>query len=105
MTPQTAIKQEIYHCRPHFKKIDGAVKLAALNEIFAAQPLPSILGGNIAKKKDGRFSYWACQPTDILEFHAGQKKPLENINNVLAKYKTVYNILKDFTSGIFCGGW
>jgi para-aminobenzoate synthetase component 1 len=125
-------------CRLHYKKVcppaflqkqEGEVDLAAVSEIFASRRLPSILGGNIAKKDADGFSYWAAEPKEVFEFWAGEKDPFEKLQKALARYKFAEDFdmdsrlrgndkkeeilrsaqndkdINDLTEGIFRGGW
>jgi para-aminobenzoate synthetase component 1 len=74
-------------CRLHYKKVCAPADLPALSELFAGRKSPSILGGNMAKAEADRFSYWAAEPKDVFEFHAGQKDPFGNLQKALDKYK------------------
>jgi hypothetical protein len=66
----------------------------------------SILGGNSARADAGRFSYWAAEPRETFEFHAGQARPFEKLQNALARYK-LEDRQADQTAlpshGMFCG--
>jgi len=65
----------------------------------------SIIGGNAARTDAGRFSYWAAQPKEILEFRAGQNDPFGKLQRALAKYKLEKDIDINLPKGIFHGGW
>ena len=56
-------------------------------EVFAGLKLPSILGGNPARRDAGRFSYWAAQPKDVFEFRSGQDDPFGKLQQALDKYR------------------
>jgi para-aminobenzoate synthetase component 1 len=94
-------------CRLHYKKVRTSINLPALSETFARLESPAILGGNNAKKDADRFSYWAAEPKDVLEFRAGQKEPFGKLAQVLDKYKLESrdNHAGLPLQGIFCGGW
>jgi len=92
-------------CKLHCKKIHASVNLSALNEIFAGLKHASILGGNVAKMDADRFSYWAAEPKEIFEFHAGQKSPFGKLQQVLTKYKLTRNFDNELPREIFRGGW
>jgi len=111
-------------CKLHYKKVcppaffqkqEGGIDLAAVSEIFARRRLPSILGGNIAKKDADGFSYWAAEPKEVFEFWAGEKNPFGKLQKALAKYKLVEDMdsrlrgndkyISDLPEGIFRGGW
>ncbi|MHC4440534.1 MAG: hypothetical protein ACYS3S_24565, partial [Planctomycetota bacterium] len=51
--------------------------------------MPSIIGGNAARTDAGRFSYWAAQPKEILEFRTKLEQDLKG----------------DLPKEIFRGGW
>jgi para-aminobenzoate synthetase component 1 len=90
MTTQIVAKTDKYiHCKLHYKNVRIPIDLPALSELFAGRKSPSILGGNIAKKETDRFSYWAAEPKEVFEFHAGQKDPFGKLQKALAKYKLV----------------
>jgi para-aminobenzoate synthetase component 1 len=92
-------------CRLHYKKVCISVNLPALTELFASQKSPSILGGNTAKKEADRFSYWAAEPKEMFEFHAGQKNPFGKLQKAIVKYKLVEDFENDLPKGVFRGGW
>jgi len=95
-------------CRVHHRRIHVSVHLPALSQVFSRLESASILGGNSARADAGRFSYWAAEPRETFEFHAGQERPFEKLQNALARYK-----LEDHPGdqtglpphGMFCGGW
>ncbi len=92
----------------HHRRIRISADLPALSEVFSRLESASILGGNTARADAGRFSYWAAEPREVFEFHAGQKRPFEKLQEALAKYE-----LEDRQDnhaiwplqGMFCGGW
>jgi para-aminobenzoate synthetase component 1 len=79
--------------------------LPGLNEVFAGLKSPSIIGGNAARADAGRFSYWAAQPKEILEFRTGQYGPFGKLQRALIKYKLEEDPKGDLPKEIFCGGW
>ncbi|MFC1675760.1 anthranilate synthase component I family protein [Planctomycetota bacterium] len=104
MTLQTQIiNDRTILCGACVKQVKAGVELAALNELFAQLKSPSILGGNPAKKDTDRFSYWAAEPKEIFEFHAGQEKPFEKLRSLLDKYKLARPATQE--KGMFLGGW
>jgi para-aminobenzoate synthetase component 1 len=118
MTTGTAIRaSKSNFCRLHYKKVCEPIDLAAISEIFARRRLPSILGGNIAKKDADGFSYWAAEPKEVFEFWAGEKDPFGKLQKALAKYKLAEDFdvdsrlrgndkyISDLPEGIFRGGW
>jgi anthranilate/para-aminobenzoate synthase component I len=128
MTTGTAVKTDRYiPCKLHYKRVPAQIDLPALSELFASRESTSILGGNIAKADADGFSYWAAEPKEIFEFHAGQKDPFAKLHKALAKYKLqeepgISNIEyrtkntevakcrndkhgDKLPRGLFCGGW
>ncbi|HUW19775.1 MAG TPA: anthranilate synthase component I family protein [Sedimentisphaerales bacterium] len=106
MTSGTAIQTEKgVLCRAHHKKIRAGINLPALNEVFAGLKLPSILGGNPARKDAGRFSYWAAEPKEVFEFRSGQKDVFAKLQRALDKYKLAGDFDSQLPRGILCGGW
>jgi len=103
MTAPTVIEGKTVLCRLHCRKIRTVVNLACLNELFASLEQPVIVGGNIAKENADRYSYWACEPKEVFEFHTGQAQPFEKLQRLLGKYRLEGNV--DNTKGMFCGGW
>ena len=102
MTTKTAaVNRKSISCIPHYKKIETAINLPALNETFARLKSASILGGNTAT---GRFSCWAAEPREIFKFKIGHKDPFGKLTRILNKYKLSDNY-NDLPKGIFCGGW
>jgi len=106
-TGTVAAETKCILCRLHYKRVHTSINLPALSETFARLESPAILGGNIAKKDADRFSYWAAEPKDVLEFRAGQKEPFGKLQQVLDKYKLEgeANHTGLPLQGIFCGGW
>jgi para-aminobenzoate synthetase component 1 len=79
--------------------------LPAISEVFAGLKLPSIIGGNAARADAGRFSYWAAQPKEIVEFRTGQNDPFGKLRRALTKYKLEQDLKGDLPKEIFRGGW
>jgi len=92
-------------CRLHCRRIPGPANLSGLSEVFARRESASILGGNVAKMKADRFSYWAAEPKEVFTFTAGQKNPFESLDKALNKYKLQRDCESILPKGIFCGGW
>ncbi len=92
-------------CRLHCREIRASANLPGLCEVFARLESASILGGNSARANAGRFSYWAAQPKEILEFRTGQVAPFGKLQRALAKYKLEKDIDINLPKGIFRGGW
>jgi len=92
-------------CRARYKKIDSAVSLSGLSEVFAGRKYPCILGGNTAKIEADRFSYWAAEPKEIFEFRAGERDPFEKLQSALDKYRLEDGDCGDMPEGVFRGGW
>ncbi|MHC4205490.1 MAG: anthranilate synthase component I family protein [Planctomycetota bacterium] len=67
--------------------------------------MPSIIGGNAARADAGRFSYWAAQPKEIVEFRTGQNDPFGKLRRALTKYKLEQDLKGDLPKEIFRGGW
>jgi para-aminobenzoate synthetase component 1 len=106
MTTQIVAKTDKYiPCKLHYKKACISADLPALSELFTSRKSPSILGGNAAKKEADRFSYWAAEPKEVFEFHAGQRDPFGKLQKAIAKYKLVEDFEDDLPKGIFRGGW
>jgi len=106
MTTQAiAAKDKTILCTPKLRKISAAIKLSALNQIFAHLESPSILGGNASKADGDGFSYWAAQPKEVFEFRKDQTDPLDKLNYVLGKYKLDDNFAGEIPKGLFAGGW
>jgi para-aminobenzoate synthetase component 1 len=79
--------------------------LPGLSEVFSRLESASIIGGNTARADAGRFSYWAAQPIEILEFEAGQNNPFGKLQKALVKYKLDNNGGNKLPKEMFCGGW
>ncbi|MHC4323712.1 MAG: anthranilate synthase component I family protein [Planctomycetota bacterium] len=92
-------------CRLHCRKLCASAHLPGLSEVFAGLESPSIIGGNAARANTGRFSYWAAQPKEILEFKAGQNDPFGKLQKALAKYELKKDSDINLPKGIFGGGW
>jgi len=92
-------------CKLHCKVIGESIDLPALSERFSNLKSASILGGNSAKADADRFTYWAAEPKEILEFRTGQKDPFGKLQKVLDKYKLQQETRHALPEGIFCGGW
>jgi len=92
-------------CRLRCREIRASANLPGLCEVFARLESASILGGNPARTDTGRFSYFAAQPKEILEFGAGQNDPFGKLQKALAKYKLEKDSDIDLPRGIFRGGW
>ena len=92
-------------CRLHCRNVRISGHLPRLSEVFSKLKSPSIIGGNAARADAGRFSYWAAQPKDILEFKAGQRDPFGKLQRSLLKYKLEEDCRTKLPKEIFCGGW
>ncbi len=92
-------------CRLHYREIRASANLSGLCEVFARLKSASILGGNPARADAGRFSYWAAQPKEILEFGAGLAYPFVKLQRALAKYRLDKDSDINLPKGIFRGGW
>jgi hypothetical protein len=62
-------------CRLHYRSLRTSVNLPGLSEVFSRLESASIIGGNASRADAGRFSYWAAQPKEILQFRPGQYDP------------------------------
>jgi para-aminobenzoate synthetase component 1 len=119
MTTQIVAKTDkCTFCRLHCKKVCIPADLPALSKLFASRKSSSILGGNMAKKEADGFSYWAAEPKEVFEFHAGQKDPFGKLQKALEKYNPAEDFdvdsrlrgndregKNDLPEGIFRGGW
>ncbi len=92
-------------CQLHGRKIKASVSLDAVSEIFAQLESPSILGGNAAVAKTGRFSLWAADPFDVFEFTANQQDPFDELEAVLRRYSHGTSPPPQWPDGLFAGGW
>ena len=92
-------------CRLHFRNVCASVHLPGLSELFAGLKSPSIIGGNAARANAGRFSYWAAQPKEILEFRTGQYDPFGKLQRALIKYKPEEDRKGNIPKEMFHGGW
>jgi len=92
-------------CRLHHRNLRASVRLPCLSEVFAGLESASIIGGNTARANAGRFSYWAAQPEEILEFNAGQRAPFEKIQKALDKYILEKDRDSSLPKEMFRGGW
>ena len=92
-------------CRLHCRNVRAPAHLPGLSEVFAGLKSPSIIGGNAARADAGRFSYWAAQPKEILEFKTGQDNPFEKLQKALIKYKLEEDCRSNLPKEIFHGGW
>ena len=92
-------------CRLRCREIRASANLPGLCEVFARLESASILGGNPARADAGRFSYWAAQPKEILEFRTGQDDPFGKLQRALIKYKLEEDCRSNLPKGIFSGGW
>jgi para-aminobenzoate synthetase component 1 len=92
-------------CRLHCRNIPVSAHLPGLSEVFAKLKSPSIIGGNTARADSGRFSYWAAQPKEILEFRTGQNDPFGKLHKALTKYKLEGDRKDNLPKEMFCGGW
>jgi len=92
-------------CRLHYRNVCASANLPGLSEVFAGLKSASIIGGNAARADAGRFSYWAAQPKEILEFRTGQDDPFGKLQRALNKYKLEEDCRSNLPKEIFCGGW
>ncbi|MFA5424346.1 MAG: anthranilate synthase component I family protein, partial [Phycisphaerae bacterium] len=125
MSTAAAIKSDkVVLCGVHYRKIEAGVGLDSLNEIFSKRAETVILGGNKAKGDADGFSYWMCEPREILELKTDCEEPFGKLQGAIDKYK-LKNIdevplphpsslryagikaagLNELLAGIFKGGW
>ena len=106
MSTATIVKtDEHILCKLHLRKIHTVIDLPALSEVFSGQKSASILGANTAAAHTAGFSYWACQPKEVFEFHTGEEQPFDKLAQALDKYKLKEGGNNNLPKGIFCGGW
>ena len=105
MIKKVTAKDKLILCRLHCRIICVSANLPGLSEVFAGLKSPSIIGGNAARTDAGRFSYWAAQPKEILEFRTGQDDPFGKLQRASIKYKLEENCEGNLPKEIFCGGW
>ena len=104
-TTETTTSNRSIACRLYCRNVRASAHLPGLSEIFAGLKLSSIIGGNPARADVGRFSYWAAQPKEILEFRTGQNDPFGKLHKALIKYKLEEDSKGDLPKEMFCGGW
>jgi len=92
-------------CRLLGREIRAPVSLDAISETIARLESPSILGGNAAVEKTGRFSLWAAEPRDVFEFTADQQDPFDELEAVLGRYFQGASPPPQWPTGLFQGGW
>ncbi|MBN2592209.1 MAG: anthranilate synthase component I family protein [Sedimentisphaerales bacterium] len=105
MTSIVATSDKSILCRLHCRNIHTSANLPEISEVFAGLKSASIIGGNAARTDAGRFSYWAAQPIEILEFKTGQDDPFGKLQKVLVKYKLEADSKTNLPKKMFCGGW
>jgi len=88
-----------------FREIRASANLPGLCEVFARLESASILGGNPSRADAGRFSYFAAQPKEILEFGTEQDDPFGRLQKALTKYKLEKDSNINLPKGTFRGGW
>ena len=92
-------------CRIKTRRLVLAPNLPGLNQLFSQRRCPAILGGNDAKARGGRFSYWAADPIDLFEFRIGQTDPLGRLDRALSRYILASDQPRPLPPEMFCGGW
>jgi para-aminobenzoate synthetase component 1 len=125
-----AIKSDkVVLCGVHYRKIEAGFGLDSLNEVFSKRAETVILGGNKAKGDADGFSYWMCEPREILELKTDCEEPFGKLQGTIDKYKLknidevplpraagltdaeaamrpgVQNDIGGLPAGIFLGGW
>ena len=101
----TLTKKPTVTCGIRYRQVTANVSLDSLNQLFSTLRLPSVLGGNCAKADADGFSYWACEPTEVLEVEVDCHDPFGRLQAALDKYRL--EPLKDCSlpGGTFRGGW
>jgi para-aminobenzoate synthetase component 1 len=92
-------------CRLHYRSLRTSVNLPGLSEVFSRLESASIIGGNASRADAGRFSYWAAQPKEILQFRPGQYDPFGKLQKALVKYMLKKDGQSSLPREIFRGGW
>jgi para-aminobenzoate synthetase component 1 len=105
MTSTVATSDKSILCRLHCRNIQTSANLPEISEASAGLKSPSIIGGNAARADAGRFSYWAAQPIEILEFKTGQHDPFGKLQRAIVKYKLENENKTNHPKKMFCGGW
>jgi para-aminobenzoate synthetase component 1 len=96
---------ELTETNLHCRKAISSATLPALTQVFSRLNLPSVLGGNVSVATGNRFSIWAAQPREVLQFWAGDKDPFNKLQQALDKYHLADTHPDQLPEGLFRCGW
>ncbi|MHC5059636.1 MAG: anthranilate synthase component I family protein [Planctomycetota bacterium] len=92
-------------CKLHYRSVVSSATLPAVSQVVSEKRYPSIIGGNESVAGRNRYSIWAAQPRDVLQFKDGSKGPLGQLQRALDKYRLEDTNKSELPGGLFQCGW
>ena len=84
---------------------ENDVSLESLARVFSELRSPAILGGNTAKTQDNRYSYFAAEPLETIEFNSADLDLKSCIETISSKYCLSPSSDTCNLKDVFKGGW
>jgi para-aminobenzoate synthetase component 1 len=94
-----------FDCKLHYKSVVSAATLPAVTQVVSEKRYPSIIGGNASVAGGNRYSIWAAQPREVLQFFAGGREPFGELQRALDKYRLEDSNKGELPEGLFGCGW
>jgi len=88
-----------------FRKVISPATPPGMTQVVSVRNLPSVLGGNVSVADGNRFSTWAAEPKEVLQFWGGDKDPFVKLQQVLDKYRLDNAHETELPKGLFRCGW
>ncbi len=76
-----------------------------MTQAISEKRYPSIIGGNESVAGGNRYSIWAAQPREVLQFLAGGSEPFGELQRALDKYRLEDTNKGELPEGLFRCGW
>jgi para-aminobenzoate synthetase component 1 len=89
----------------HYRGVISSATLPAVTQVVAEKRYPSVIGGNASVTGGNRYSIWAAQPREVLQFRAGGREPFGELKRALDKYRLEETRQGQLPEGLFRCGW
>ena len=94
-----------FDCKLHYRSVISSATLPAVTQVVSEKRYPSIVGGNESVTGGNRYSIWAAQPREVLQFRAGGREPFGELQRALDKYRLEDSNKGELPEGLFGCGW
>ncbi len=92
-------------CKLHYRSVLSSATLPAVTQAISERRFPSIIGGNESVAGGNRYSIWAAQPRDVLQFWIRGREPFGELKRALDKYHLEDTCRGELPEGLFRCGW